>query len=147
MNIHPQNARAFEKVFPALLAPQHLFCDVAVKKESKRKQFVPDLDLVSEHSYLERVSERSATELVPFVVDWDNQLVAVDDDGLDRIMHNYYLCGMQKSSMIHDHTQLDHVESVAETVSVPKGDFAARSQAAAMMYVVHPHVAEFADLF
>lgn len=158
MNVHPQNARSFERIFPALLAsPSHLFCDVAVKKELKQKQFVPDLDLLSEDHYLDLVAAHSAKELTPFVVDWNNQLVAIDDEGLDRIMHNYYSCGMQKSSMIHDNAGHDVIDTAAPGGSAPsmeslpssfKGSgVSRRTQAAAMMYAVHPHVAEFADLF
>lgn len=151
MNVHPQNATSFEKIFPALLAsPGHLFCDVAVKKESKQKQFVPDLDLVSENQYLDLLAEHSAKELRPFVVDWANQLVATDDEGLDRIMHNYYSCGMQKSSMIHQDTGLDIICSKsagAPLVTSTKSGSFPHEQAAAMLYAVHPHVAEFADLF
>lgn len=150
MNMHPQNTTSFEKIFPALLAsPGHLFCDVTVKRESKQKQFVPDLDLVSENQYLDLLAEHSARELTPFVVDWNNQLVATDDEGLDRIMHNYYSCGMQKSSMIHDDTGLDIISKSAGAapVTTTKSSGFSHEQAAAMMYAVHPHVAEFADLF
>ena len=150
MNVHPQNARSFEKIFPALLAsPGHLFCDVAVKNELKKKQFVPDLDLVSENQYLDLLAEHSAKELTPVVVDWSNQLVAVDDEGLDRIMHNYYSCGMQKSSMIHEKSDLDVISTKsAPVVTTNKSSgFTHHHQAAAMMCAVHPHVAEFADLF
>lgn len=154
MNVHPQNARSFEKIFPALLAsPSHLFCDVAVKNNLKQKQFVPDLALRLEDQYHDDLAKHSANELKPFVVDWNNQLVAIDDEGLDKIMHNYYSCGIQKSSMIHENSGLDLINPV-ESAVVPLVEtntqslgLGRRTQAAAMMYAVHPHVAEFADLF
>lgn len=149
MNVHPQNARGFEKIFPALLSKDHLFCDVEVKKSAKQKQFVPDMDLVSENSYLDKVAHHTPDELAPFVVDWANQLVAVDDEGLDRIMANYYSCGMQGSSVKHEHIGPDIEKSEPSEVPLRLRKFAgsSRSQAAAMVYAVHPHVAEFADLF
>lgn len=129
-----------------------------MKKELKQKQFVPDLDLLSENKYLDQVAAHSGKELTPFVVDWSNQLVAVDDEGLDRIMHNYYSCGMQKSSMTHENTGLDVIDTVVlgsnsaplmekPPTTTKRTGFSRRTQAAAMMYTVHPHVAEFADLF
>lgn len=156
MNVHPQNARSFEKIFPALLAsPSHLFCDAAVKNNLKQKQFVPDLALRLENHYHDELAKHSATELTPFVVDWNNQLVAIDDEGLDKIMHHYYSCGLQKSSMIHENSGLDSISSACESSALPlvetgsssANGFTRRTQAAAMMYAVHPHVAEFADLF
>lgn len=138
INVHAQNSRAFEKIFPALLSSSHTFCDMEAKKASKQKQFVPDLDLVSEDAYLDKVAHHTAAEIAPFVVDWGNKLVAVDDDGLDRIMRNYYSCGLQESSMVHETDGPDRVKVPKKTVK--------RSHAA-LLSAVHPHVAEFADLF
>lgn len=157
VNIHPQNARSFEKVFPALLAsPDHLFCDREVKHKSKQKQFVPDLELVHENTYLDKVAAHDALELSPFVVDWANKLVAVDDEGLDKIMHHYYSCGMQMSAKVHQPTGPDQIQSTPKPGSGILHAFTSpalsrattiKEQSASMMCAVHPHVAEFADLF
>lgn len=157
VNIHPQNAKSFEKVFPALLAsPDHLFCDREVKHKSKQKQFVPDLELVHENTYLDKVAAHDALELSPFVVDWANKLVAVDDDGLDRIMHHYYSCGMQGSLKVHHPSGSDRILSPPSSGSGILLPFTSpalsrantiKEQSASMMCAVHPHVAEFADLF
>lgn len=152
MNVHPQNTRLFERIFPALLAsPGHLFCDVAVKKHAKQKQFVPDLDVLSEDAYLDKVAHHAALELSPFVVDWANRLVAVDDDGMDRIMQNYYSCGIQSSRMQHEALGSDRLREdapVLRPVACNSNSFALkRTRAASVMCAVHPHVAEFADLF
>lgn len=145
MNVHPQNARGFERIFPALLLSNHTFCDTEAKYTDKQKRFVPDMDLVSENHYLDKLEHTTVAQMAPFVVDWQNQLVAVDDDGLDRIMANYYSCGMQGSSVVHDHSGPDIVEDVKEPPISRR--FTTRTKAAAMAYAVHPHVAEFADLF
>ncbi|OBA21172.1 hypothetical protein METBIDRAFT_40791 [Metschnikowia bicuspidata var. bicuspidata NRRL YB-4993] len=166
MNVHPQNNRSFERIFPALLAsPSHLFCNVEVKTKSKLKQFVPDLELVNESSYLDNIALHNATELSPFVVDWANKLVAVDDEGLDTIMQNYYSCGMQKSSKVHLPEGSDSIHqgpdsgnspifnspkiSLQETCGPQYNQSAAAAAAAATAArcVVHPHIAEFADLY
>lgn len=159
VNMHPQNARSFERVFPALLAsPEHLFCDRQVKHKSRKKQFVPDLELVQENNYLDKVSVRQALELSPFVVDWANKLVAVDDEGLDRIMQHYLSCGTQNSAKVHFPTDTDNICApsmpgtgiprplTAPTFSRTKA-YNLKEQSAPMMCAVHPHVAEFADLF
>lgn len=132
INIHPQNAKAFEAIFPNLLATNHLFCDHHVKNNSKRKQFVADLVLESESGYLDKIANHTVDDLTPFIVDWENWLIATDDEGLDRIMQNYFSCGTQKSRM-------EHIDVAGQ----PETRKQARSDAIA----VHPHIAEFADLF
>lgn len=140
MNIHPQNAASFEAIFPSLLSTDSLFCHMQVKNNSKKRQFVPDLELLSEDEYKDKLSAHDASELAPFVVDWANQLVAVDDEGLDRIMHHYYTSGMEKGSPGGPICE----EKLA---NMQKTGYSAPAQAAAMLCAVHPHVAEFADLF
>lgn len=151
MNVHPQNNRSFERIFPALLAsPTHLFCNAEVKRGAKQKQFVPDLELVDESSYLDKVALHAPEELSPFVVDWANKLVAVDDDGLDTIMRNYYSCGMQKSSKVHLPQGNDFIVShpkPAPVAAQPKPAPAASTSTYNSIRCVHPHIAEFADLY
>lgn len=147
INIHPQNAKAFEAVFPSLLASNHLFCDHEVKNTSKNKQFVSDLDLQSETDYLNKISTHTVADLKPFIIDWENRLLAYNDEGLDRIMQNYYSCGTQKSRMEHLHVGCDYAEVDAAQVRAEKSNNAKHAQSAAMLYMVHPHMAEFADLF
>lgn len=146
MNIHPQNAKAFEAVFPNLLASNHLFCDHEVKRNSKRKQFVLDLDLESESDYLRKLSALEA-DMKPFVIDWENRLLAYNDEGLDRIMQNYYSCGTQKSKMEHLPVGCDFAEVDEADISRAKPNNKTHVQSAAMLYMVHPHIAEYADLF
>lgn len=164
MNVHPQNNRSFERIFPALLAsPSHLFCNVEVKTKSKLKQFVPDLELVDKTSYLDKIALHSATELSPFVVDWANKLVAVDDQGLDTIMQNYYSCGMQKSSKAHFPEESESIyqgpgSGTGPSFTSPSSSFkstcgtqythsTAAKTGAITRCAIHPHVAEFADLY
>lgn len=157
MNVHPQNASGFEKVFPTLLAsPHHLFCDREVKHKLKQKQFVPDLELVHENIYLDKVAAHRALELSPFVIDWANKLVAVDDDGLDRIMHHYRSCGMQTSLKVHHPSESDQIQTPSEpgsgilhpfTLPAPARAASIKELSTSMMCAVHPDVAEFADLF
>lgn len=129
-----------------------------MKQQSKQKQFVPDLELVHENTYLDKVAIHEALELSPFVVDWANKLVAVDDDGLDRIMHHYFSCGTQNSVKVHRPTETDFIHAPPASGSGTLRPFTApafarskanaiKEQSASMMCAVHPHVAEFADLF
>ncbi|KAM9896893.1 hypothetical protein OXX80_007394 [Metschnikowia pulcherrima] len=169
MNVHPQNNRSFERVFPALLASSsHSFCNVEVMTKSKVKQFVPDLELVDKASYSDKIALHSASEVSPFVVDWANKLVAVDDQGLDTIMQNYYSCGMQKSSKVHLPAESDsiHIASASGANSGSNSPFnssigplqvacgksfahsaGAAATVNATRFMVHPHIAEFADLY
>lgn len=93
--------------------------------------------------------------LVPFVVDWTNKLVAVDDEGLDKIMANYSSCGLQSSSHVYKPEEAELISEQKQWQSPsllnPKlqaGPGAVpQAHAAAVIYAVHPHAAEFADLF
>lgn len=147
INIHPQNTKAFEAVFPSLLASNHLFCDHEVKNNAKNKQFIADLDLESEADYLEKISTHTVADLRPFAIDWENRLLAYNDEGLDRIMQNYYQCGTQKSKMEHLHVGCDFAEVDAAQFPPEKPNNVNHAHSAAMLYMVHPHMAEFADLF
>lgn len=155
LNVHPQNKRSYEKVFPALLASRgHSFCNAEVKKNAKLKQFVPDVELLDEAEYMELLATHSFSEVAPFIVDWSNNLVAVDDEGLDVIMHNYRTCGIQKSSKVHRALGSDQVvlctadPPIKLSAPLPKKAGAKSSVgAASVISCVHPHIAEFADLF
>lgn len=147
MNIHPQNAKAFEAVFPSLLASNHLFCDHEVKNNAKNKQFVSDLDLKSEAEYIEKLSSHTIADLQPFIIDWENRLLAFNDEGLDRIMQNYYSCGTQKSKKEHLHVGCDFAAVDAAQIPTEKKANVNHAHSASMLYMVHPHMAEFADLF
>lgn len=153
INVHPQNARGFERIFPSLLALlNHTFCDREVIRNSKTKQFVPDIDLVLEETYLDKVAHYSAQKVPPFAVDWVNQLIAVDDESLNRVFANFNLTHIVK----HGAEKLKgsavlalEKEKVAEITfnCAPPSTFSTRALAAAMACAVHPHIAEFADLF
>lgn len=162
INVHPQNARGFERIFPALLhSSNHTFCDVEVKKNMKLKQFVPDIDLVSEEAYLDKIASMDAEKLPPFAVDWVNQLVAVDDEGLNRIFANYNSTHIvphgQKSEAMFQMAEIPQFEPEHKpampiarngfSAPVSSSSFSTRALAAAMACSVHPHIAEFADLF
>jgi len=66
-----------------------------------------------------------ATE--PLIIDFKNNLIANDDKSFDRIMSNYLSCGKQNASNIN---------------ARPK-----KKRSADINEVVHPHIAEFADLY
>lgn len=74
----------------------------------------------------------------PVIIDYSNRLLANDDASFDRIMQNYLTCGIQ-------HTRAGPVrppstyQRTIEKVSL--ASFPSNSS------LVHPHVAEFADLF
>ncbi|PVH18765.1 hypothetical protein CXQ85_001053 [Candidozyma haemuli] len=159
INVHPQNARGFERIFPALLASSnHTFCDMEVRKNMKTKQFVPDIDLVSEETYLGKVAHSDAQTVPPFAVDWVNQLIAVDDESLNRVFANYNLThivphgaeklkGAAVSALDKDHFEPNNDIHHGLATCVSPNSFTSRASAAAMACAVHPHIAEFADLF
>ncbi|ODV78343.1 uncharacterized protein CANTADRAFT_41131 [Suhomyces tanzawaensis NRRL Y-17324] len=69
----------------------------------------------------------------PVIIDYDHKLVANDEASFDRIMQHYLLCGIQ---------HLTNLTAVNSARSRPL------SQAHIHQHsLVHPHVAEFADLF
>lgn len=149
-NVHPQNAKCFEHVFPALLHLDHTFDEYAARGD-KRRQFVPDLELMEVHEYKARVDCHKPAEVKPFVVDWINKLVAADDKSLDTILANHRSCGMQTSPMVHVAGHEPDIVVPATVTPAESGHVSCgrgrASTTAAMAYLVHPHVAEFADLF
>lgn len=144
VNVHPQNSRAYEAVFPTLLQLT-LFCPQAVKDSAKLRQYVPDLELVSKQTYTDLCAQHRPAELRPFVVDWANKLVAVDDKGLDTIMQNYYSCGIQNSTRQHLADGSDSITPAGSGKAPGSGTGASSSHS--LRFMVHPHVAEFADLY
>lgn len=108
------------------------------------------------------------------VIDYANKLVANDEATFDRIMANYLSCGIQQSSngnirnISEDHIIIKRTETIkpevkeikVETASTDYVAVAAAATAAASAAatastnefykyssLVHPNVAEFADLF
>lgn len=74
----------------------------------------------------------SATEY-PIIIDYSNRLLANDDASFDRIMQNYLTCGIQNARAgpvrLASRTSQSNMNSLDPST------------------LVHPHVAEFADLF
>lgn len=122
LNVHPSNAVAFETIFPSLVKSNHSFDAKSAKVNNKHRAFVTDHDVVAEQDFHSRRAP------VPVVIDWSNHLIAINDDGLDRIMANYLTCGIQSSKDVYD-----------PFINHPTNKYG--------QHVIHPHVAEFADLF
>lgn len=78
----------------------------------------------------------------PLIIDYHNSLIANDDESLDRIMQHYLSCGMQRLPTAQ-----------AAPVSVGDQQWSAALQESLRdlktsgSKPVHPHVAEYADLF
>lgn len=133
--MHPENALAFEKVFPIIVDQKtHTLCKKTAMITKKQQKFVGDLELFSELEYkmiedaFNKQGQRSLLEGVfnaPLIVDWENSLLATTDQGLHRIMTNYLSGNIQELQTL----------SSASPNPTPSH------------HHIHPHVAEFADLF
>lgn len=67
---------------------------------------------------------------LPLIIDFNNKLIANDDATIDRILVNYLTCGIQNT-----------------TNTKPPSSSSSSSAKTKYNDLVHPHVAEFADLF
>lgn len=141
INVHPSNVGYFAKYMPALFTKA---------KESKRV-FLHDLDVLSPAQYDAMVAQTVPKN--PLVIDWANDLIAIDDEGLDRIMANYLTCGIQTSKDVHvEHAAGDALVPETQWVQ-PTRDYthththAYNKKNKYDQHIIHPHVAEFADLF
>lgn len=72
----------------------------------------------------------------PLIIDYNNKLVANDEESFNRIMMNYLSCGIQHADKAELPYRLQYNSNNKNKVDeIPQPD------------LVHPHVAEFADLF
>lgn len=69
----------------------------------------------------------------PIIIDYTNKLIAVDNKSFDRLMTNYNTCGMQ--NFTND-----------DCVAIPKSKMSEEYKSV-NSNLIHPHVAEYADLF
>lgn len=78
----------------------------------------------------------------PIIIDYENKLIANDEKSFDRILANYLSCGIQ-------HLTNGNVRSTLESnyKTKPVGEGNVRDGKVISGDLVHPHVAEFADLF
>lgn len=79
-------------------------------------------------------------EQYPIIIDYNNKLLANDETSFDRIMQNYLLCGIQHATNGNIRSTLPG--NYVTTATHPLG-----TKHTANANLVHPHVAEFADLF
>lgn len=137
MGMHPGNSEAFESAFPSLFRLRNLtLCNRTAKTDKLQRTYVPDLEVLLEREY-GQLADQEVFFQGPLVVDWANYLLASDDKGLDRIMSNYLACGTQDYGQAFVHTHLGD----KGLTTVPSASNWKKANA------VHPHVAEFADLF
>lgn len=137
LDIHPENGLAFEKIYPIFFQNETL-CKKSASLTNKKQKYLADLLVFTAEEY-ENITKEFKRELksdspsvfnAPLIVDWENSLIAVDEKGLDRIMANYLSCGTQQTQDFNHRS------------------FAQRGTTNANSHThVHPHVAEFADLF
>lgn len=163
-DIHPDNCISFEKKFPFLFELQNItLCNQTATRDKKQKLFKNDL-LVLEQDEYETLSLEDNFFKAPLIIDWANNLIAGDDKGLDRIMANYLACGIQdshknvlsedcyglvdesvtKTSISRDNDDNDHNNHQGATQGSPRHTTTSRYNP---NNIIHPHVAEFADLF
>lgn len=162
-DIHPDNCISFEKMFPFLFELQNItLCNQTATRDKKQKRFKNDLLVLHQDEY-ETLSMEENFFKAPLIIDWANNLIAGDDKGLDRIMANYLACGIQDS---HKNVLPEHcyglVNEPVTKISTPRdnGDDNHNNHQGATQgsprrtssrynpnNIIHPHVAEFADLF
>lgn len=134
LSVHPDNAIAFEKIFPLMYDHQSsTICKKSAFTTKKKQKYLGDLQVFNQQDYKTVEAAFAAEKLdlmfnAPLIIDWENSLLAVDDAGLDRIMANYLSCGTQDSHK----SNLDNYRPITKSYKQEQ---------------VHPHVAEFADLF
>lgn len=125
LHTHPLNCNYFETIFPQLFNHNSTFNNLKVKQDQKSKLFINDYQLMDEDYYKQLVKQGNLSS--PVIIDWSNQLIAINDESLDRILANYLTCGIQNSKSVHDdglylRNKYGH-------------------------HIIHPHIAEYADLF
>ncbi|CUM55502.1 uncharacterized protein AC631_03117 [Debaryomyces fabryi] len=164
-DIHPDNCTSFEKKFPFLFELQNItLCNQTATKQNKQKRFINDLQLLLQEDY-NQFSEQKNFFKAPLIIDWSNNLIAGDDKGLDRIMANYLACGIQDShkNVLHEDSLVeaeiieektssggdnDHTDNNANNAGYATQGSPRRTNSRYNRNdIIHPHVAEFADLF
>lgn len=164
IGMHPGNGASFERKFPQLFELQNVtLCNENATRVKKQRNFIDDLAVLLHHEYASLAAEEKFFK-APLIIDWSNNLIADDDKGLDRIMANYLSCGIQDS---HKNVLLED-NYVSPVASAPKQAVRSNNdndhsghQASFVLNtsgsrkkstynrndIIHPHVAEFADLF
>lgn len=77
---------------------------------------------------------QSHQQQFPLIIDYNNKLIANDEDSFNRIMMNYLSCGIQQADKAELPYRLQYNKQV-------------KFEPQQHHDLVHPHVAEFADLF
>ncbi|EGW29877.1 uncharacterized protein SPAPADRAFT_63497 [Spathaspora passalidarum NRRL Y-27907] len=111
-----------------------------------KRKLIKSFDLHDElYSNFDRVSQLSR-ENGPLIIDYNNKLIANDEASFDRIMVNYLSCGIQNVDKAGAGLGSNGSSNNSANLNVS----AASTIPAAELYhqnLIHPHVAEFADLF
>lgn len=136
--VHPQNLKSFERAFPFLFEKKDI-TSLNSRLSSMRgmKKFIGDVQLLEREEY-DLLAKHPEFFKGPLIVDWTNNLVATDDEGLDKIITNYVACGMQ--DFHKDKIDISNLDKEEEKIHF-------RESMKRAGHVPHPHVAEFADLF
>lgn len=139
MEIHPDNIGAFKKVFPDMMRLQMGSGSSVLTEQPKQgKTFLQDFEVLPRQEYERSLEQRKEFFRPPLVVDWSNRLMSLDDANLDRVLSNYMSCGIQQVDKGQPFTAGDNYQSQ---------QLRSTGGSAAGIDTVHPHVAEFADLF
>ena len=138
MEIHPDNIGAFKKVFPDMMRLQMGSASSVLDKQPKQKTFLQDFEVLPRQEYEKSLERGKGFFRPPLVVDWSNRLMSLDDANLDRVLSNYMSCGIQ---------QVDKGQPFNAGNTFHSQRLRSTGGSAAGINTVHPHVAEFADLF
>ncbi|KAK7677097.1 hypothetical protein QCA50_019910 [Cerrena zonata] len=90
-----------------------------------------ELEMLEEGDYASKVE--GVEFATPLIIDYSNSLLAMNDEDLDRIMANYTTCGIQNLKDVHDDSKPNYYDHDLTNKYGQR--------------VVHPHIAEYADLF
>ncbi|RLV92917.1 hypothetical protein JA1_002841 [Spathaspora sp. JA1] len=135
VDIHPDN--------------QSIMLQMLYGINTDKRKLIKSFDLHDElYNNFDRVSQLSRDNF-PLIIDYNNKLIANDEASFDRIMVNYLSCGIQNASKVNlgsstsgsrgnNNTLFSMATGGASTI--PAGELYHQN-------LIHPHVAEFADLF
>jgi len=138
VDIHPDN--------------RSILIQLLLNDSSKQKsKLLKNFDLHDQQVNFDAVKHN--TKKFPIIIDYTNKLIANDETSFDRIISNYISCGIQ------NFLQSKPVRFVEEVNSNNSGNYLTFKQQPQQQSqtqqqqnplnhnLIHPHIAEFADLF
>ena len=100
-------------------------------------------DLIYDYNNLSNVNSNNTNgNQLPLIIDFNSKLIANDDATIDRILVNYLTCGIQSTTNTKPPSNTNTNTNTNITTNTTNYTSSLKNHD-----LVHPHVAEFADLF